>query len=160
MQREQRDDVRKERNGHRSTCKRRNANDSDKSWQLRSQQGHHPCGGQHGSCAVWGAILTSPVFNNPQEEITQECRKLGIELQTSWWRPPCEPGNRTSETLDGPSTKNSVDLDSDEGRVLDNVGAECNSHDDIVGHEPQTVVEANVFWMTARDTAPASLSLA
>lgn len=47
-----------------------------------------------------------------------------------------------------------VDLVGDDVGVFDNVGAEGDADYDVVGDEPEGVVEADVVWVRGRDGFP------
>lgn len=90
MHGEQGNKIREDRYGHSGAGKGGVANDLDEYGQMGSQERYTVCrlfGQLHST--RWRYILTSPVVNDPKEQVAQERCQLSVKLQAS--RPPHEP---------------------------------------------------------------------
>lgn len=97
-----------------------------------------------------------PIVDDPQEEVTQKLGEVVVELQAS--RRFRQPRYHTLKPVDGISVDHAVHLVGHEVGVLDDVGAQCYTDDDVVRDKPEAVKEANVFRMAVRDALPVGAS--
>lgn len=74
--------------------------------------------------------LTRPMFDHPQEEVTQKGRKLIVQFQSS--RPIHEPFNSALQSSDGIETQDFTDLFGNPGSIVDNVKPKRDSNNHIV----------------------------
>ena len=93
-----------------------------------------------------------PVVNDPEEQVAEEGGEVVVEFQAGG--PAHEPGDHALEAGDGVGVDEAVHLGGDEGGVFDDVAAQGDADDDVVGDEPEAVEEADVFRVGGGDALP------
>ena len=90
-----------------------------------------------------------PVLDDPEEEITEEGSKFGVEFEAT--RVGHEPSNHALEAVDGKFTEDVAQkVRSCQNVVVDEATkSEANNH--IVRDQPQGVVEADIVAVVGRN---------